>query len=143
MKEEKFIFRRIVAGLIDYSIVFVFIFIYVSIFGKINDDGTKSVDGIKTLPALLLWFIYICVIEMTFGSTFGNFVVRLKPVDLETRKEITLKQSFLRHIVDPIDMFFFGIVGIILIKNSENNQRLGDILAKTSVIIGFKRFKLN
>lgn len=114
--------------------VFTLVFIYVSIFGEMNDDGTKSVQGIKILPAYIFWLLYICVVEYTLGSTFGNFIVRLKPVDSETEKEITFKQSLLRHIVDPIDMFFFGLVGIILIKNSNSNQRLGDILAKTIVV---------
>ncbi|WP_281013643.1 hypothetical protein [Psychroflexus torquis] len=31
-------------------------------------------------------------------------------------------------------MFLFGLIGILTIKNSEKNQRLGDMWAKTSVV---------
>lgn len=67
-------------------------------------------------------------------STFGNYVVGLKPVDLKTEKNINFKQSFLRHIVDLLDMMFFGIVAIVIIRNSKESQRLGDLLAKTEVV---------
>ena len=60
--------------------------------------------------------------------------MKLKPVDLNTEKNIDFKQSFLRHLLDPIDMSLFGLVGIIIIKNSPESQRLGDLLAKTKVI---------
>lgn len=83
---------------------------------------------------MLFWFVYLCVIETTCSSTLGNFIVQLKPVDLQTGNKITLKQSFLRHIVDVLDMFFFGLVAFIIIKSSNESQRLGDLLAKTKVI---------
>jgi uncharacterized RDD family membrane protein YckC len=31
-------------------------------------------------------------------------------------------------------MFPFGIIGVLTIKNSNNNQRLGDIIANTTVV---------
>lgn len=134
MNSEKFLTRRIFAGFIDYTIILSISFIYISIFGKMNDDGEYSVTGIKTLPILVFWFIYLCLIETFLNATLGNYIVKLKPVDLNTGKEINLKQSFLRHCVDIIDMFAFGIVAIIIIKNSEKSQRLGDLLAKTKVV---------
>jgi len=134
LKTEKFITRRIIAGLIDYTIILSVTYCYIYIFGEMNSDGEYSVNGIKTFPIILFWLIYICGIELTLDSTLGNYIVKLKPVDLETESKITFKQSFLRHIVDPVDMFFFGIVAIITIKNSNESQRLGDLLAKTKVL---------
>ncbi len=134
MNSEKFLTRRIFAGFIDYTIILSISFIYISIFGKINDDGEYSVTGIKTLPIVLFWFTYLCLIETFLNATLGNYIVKPKPVDLNTGKEINLKQSFLRHCVDIIDMFAFGIVATIIIKNSEKSQRLGDLLAKAKVV---------
>jgi len=134
LKNDKFIFRRIIAGLIDYSIIFGLTYFYIYKFGSLNDEGEYSVNGIKTIPIILFWFVYLCVIEVVINSTLGNFIVRLTPVDLQTENKITLKQSFLRHIVDLLDMFFFGLVAIIIIKNSNDSQRLGDLLAKTKII---------
>ena len=39
-----------------------------------------------------------------------------------------------RHLLDPIDLLFYGIPAIITIKNTEKHQRLGDLWAKTIVI---------
>ena len=134
MKNKKIIFRRFLAGFIDYSIILAVTYYYIYTFGSLNNEGEYSVTGIKIFPIMLFWFVYLCVIETTFSSTLGNFIVQLKPVDLKTENKITLKQSFLRHIVDVLDMFFFGLVAIIIIKNSNESQRLGDLLAKTKVI---------
>ena len=109
-------------------------YFYVFIFGSNNDEGVYSVSGIKALPVVLFWVLYFCVIESSLNATLGNYLVNLKPVDLKTENNVTFKQSLLRHLVDPIDMFFFGIVAIIIIKNSDESQRLGDLLAKTKVI---------
>ena len=134
MKSEKFITRRIIAGIIDYSIIFAITSFYIYQFGEINSEGAYSVSGIKTFPIIIFWLLYICGTELTLDSTLGNYIAGLKPVDLETESKINFKQSFLRHILDIIDMFFFGLVAIIIIKNSSESQRLGDLLAKTKVV---------
>ena len=134
MKKEKFLFRRIIAGLIDYTLIFCATFAYIRYFGEVNSEGEFYVSGVKALPVFIFWFVYNCVIEVNLQSTFGNYLVKLKPVDEKTELDISIKQSFLRHIVDPIDMFFFGLVAIILITNSQESKRLGDLLAKTKVV---------
>ena len=134
MKTEKFITRRIIAGFIDYTIIFSLTAFYIFQFGEMNSEGAYTVNGIKVFPIIIFWLIYICGIETLLDSTLGNYIVGLKPVDLNTESKITFKQSFLRHIVDTIDMSFFGLVAIIIIKNSNESQRLGDLLAKTKVI---------
>jgi len=134
LNPNKFITKRIIAGIIDYTVIFSATFIYISQFGELNSEGAYSVNGIKTIPVFLFWLIYICGIETILNSTLGNYIVKLKPIDLKTGRNITFKQSFLRHIVDIIDMQFLGLVAIIIIKNSSENQRLGDLLAKTKVV---------
>lgn len=132
LSNKKYITRRIIAEKIDYTI---FITItYILIFGSKDEDGAISVNGIKALLVVLFWILYFCLIETSLNATLGNYLVNLKPVDLKTGNKITFKQSFLRHIVDPIDLFLFGIVEIIIIKNSAQNQRFGDLLANTKVI---------
>ena len=131
---KKHVGRRILAGLIDYTIFISITYFYVYIFGNKNDEGEFSVSGIKALPVLIFWILYFCLIETSLNATLGNYFLHLKPVDLKTGNNVTFKQSFLRHLVDPIDMFFFGIVAIIIIKNSNESQRLGDLLGKTKVI---------
>jgi uncharacterized RDD family membrane protein YckC len=74
-------------------------------------------------------------LEQFFGQTLGNAIVNLKPVGIQTNQKPTLTQSFKRHLVAPIDLFvLFGLVGYLTIKNTDKNQRLGDLWAKTIVI---------
>ena len=134
LDDKKHVGRRILAGLIDYTIFISITYFYVYIFGNKDDEGAFSVSGIKALPVLLFWILYFCLIETSLNATLGNYFLNLKPVDIKTENNVTFKQSFLRHLVDPIDMFFFGIVAIIIIKNSKESQRLGDLLGQTKVI---------
>ena len=125
--------KRIFAGLFDYLIIFSFLFIFIQLFGETTAEGEKQVNGLPMLIPIIFWGIMTIGVEQLFGRTLGNYAVDLKPISIENTK-LTFGQSFKRHMLDPIDMSFFGLIGILLIKNTENNQRLGDIWAKTVVI---------
>ncbi len=132
---KKNIGKRIFAGLFDYLIIYTFFFIFVYTYGEPNEDGGYTVNGILTLIPILFWAIMTVGIEQLFGATLGNYAVDLKPISLnEFEENPTFGQSLKRHLLDPIDMLFFGIVGIISIKNSAKNQRLGDQWANTTVV---------
>lgn len=128
--------KRFFAGLIDYSILFGILFAYLYLFGEPNQEGTGyEATGLKALFPYPAWFVLIILTESFFGATIGNTLMDLKPQSLTTRNgELTFSQSLKRHLLDPLDMFPFGIIGIITIKNTEKNQRLGDIWAKTIVV---------
>ena len=62
-------------------------------------------------------------------------MVGLRAIPLDgTIRKLTFLESFKRHLLDPIDFCFFGIVAIITIKNTVKNQRVGDLWAKTIVV---------
>lgn len=135
--------KRIIAGLIDYAIIYGFLFIYVYAFGEQNEEGGYSVGGILSLVPILFWAIMTIGTEQLMGETLGNSLVNLKPISIDQNANSNFKgsnikptfgQSFKRHLLDPIDMFLFGLIGILTIKNSEKNQRLGDMWAKTIVV---------
>ena len=126
--------KRFLAGFIDYSIISIFFFAFVYSFGSPNDEGGYSVTGFLALIPFIFWFSFTVLLETFFGATIGNSIVGLKPKSLiKNSGEITLSQSLKRHLLDPIDMFPFGLIGIMTIKNTDRNQRLGDIWAKTIV----------
>lgn len=132
---KPYLIKRFFAGLIDYFLVFGFMIFFVYLFGKPNNEGGYSIVGILSFIPLIFWFVIIVLVEVFCGATFGNAVVKLKPISLlKNNVRLNLSQSFKRHLLDPIDMFPFGVVGIISIKNFEKNQRLGDIWAKTIVV---------
>ena len=142
-KTQPLIGKRIIAGLIDYAIIYGFLFIYVYAFGEQNESGGYSVNGILSLVPILFWAIMTIGIEQLMGETLGNSLVDLKPISIKQNANSNFKgsnikptfgQSFKRHLLDPIDMFLFGLIGILTIKNSEKNQRLGDMWAETIVV---------
>ena len=134
---------RIVAGIVDYIIIFGFFIFYVTTFGVENGEGEYSVNGLPAFVPVLFWGIMTVGFEQWFGATLGNLLVGLKPISIQESADnlnfseinkLTFGQSLKRHLLDPIDMFFFGLIGIITIKNTDRNQRLGDIWANTIVI---------
>lgn len=134
-KTEPLIWKRILAGFIDYFIIYTLFFLFIYAFGEPNEDGGYSVNGPLAIVPMLFWGLITIGIEQWIGATLGNLIVGLKPISINGLDDkLSFGQSFVRHLLDPIDMFFFGLVGVLTIKNSDKNQRVGDIAAKTIVV---------
>ena len=94
-----------------------------------------KISILTALVPVLFWFAFTVLLELLFDATLGNSIMGLKPKSLiKNNGELSFSQSLKRHLLDPIDMFPFGLIGIMTIKNTDRNQRLGDIWAKTIVI---------
>lgn len=135
IKTEPNIGNRIVAGLVDYFIIIGFTIFTIYTIGEPNNEGGYSLNGAPALIPIIVWFLMTVFLEMNYRGTIGNLMVGLRaiPLDGENRK-LTFLESFKRHLLDPIDFCFFGIVAIITIKNTSKNQRVGDLWAKTIVV---------
>lgn len=134
--KHNFIGRKFIAALIDYSIIITLDYYLILYFGKAVEDQTGSYEltGLPPLITILPWLLFTVAFEYFMGSTFGNGLVSLKPFNKENHDtKITFTQSFQRHLLDPIDMFFFGLVGYLVMKNNKG-QRLGDLWANTIVL---------
>ena len=135
IKTEPNTILRFIAGLIDYVIVFFGTLFLIYFLGDETEDGGLALTGLFSYLPILFWLIITVGIEISLGSTLGNSLVGLKPIPKNgTNRKLTFGESFKRHLLDPIDMFFFGLVGIITIKNTDLNQRVGDLWAKTIVV---------
>src|ERR1700733_3248653 len=136
---NKYIDKRIVATLIDYVIIFGMTIFYIFQVGTPNSEGDYAVSGLPALIPGIFWFIYIVLAEQYLGGTFGHLLLKLKGVSINGRK-ITLTQTLKRRTSDILEISWcFGFVAYLLAKNTQSNQRLGDILAKT-VVIGSDAF---
>ncbi len=135
IKTKPNILRRFIAGFIDYTLVSGFFYAFIFSFGEPDDDGEYTIKGLLTLVPILFWFIIIILPEVILGATLGNSIVDLKPKSLtKGNGELSIGQSIKRHLLDLIDMFPFGLIAILTIRNTDRNQRLGDIWAKTVVM---------
>ena len=125
--------KRILATIFDYGLFCLICWLYIIEFGEQRDDGIRSVYNVMTLPIAIYWFLYFILLEAVLSASIGHWLFNLKVLTLD-RKKINLRHSARRHCVDIIDIFFYGIPAIIIIKNTDKHQRLGDLLAKTIVV---------
>ncbi len=134
IETKPFIKLKIISCLIDYGIIFIITFLFIMNYGEPNLEGEYELKGKLALVPILFWGIMTIGLEIWFGATLGNSIVKLKPISLNGNSKITFTQSFKRHFLDGIDMFMFGLIAYITIQNTEKNQRLGDLWARTIVI---------
>jgi uncharacterized RDD family membrane protein YckC len=135
IKTEPNIGNRMVAGLVDYILIYAFFFFYIYAVGKPNADGGYSVNGLLSIVPIIFWGIMTIGFEIGIGATIGNFILGLKAIPKSgINRKLTFSESLKRHLLDPIDMFFFGLVGILTIKNTDLNQRVGDLWGQTIVV---------
>jgi uncharacterized RDD family membrane protein YckC len=125
---------RFFASLIDYIIVIAFYWFFAYFFGEPNGNGGYVIYGFTAIVPFVFWFIYLIVVESIFSRTFGHFIFDLKVVG-EDNGNISFIEAVLRHIIDLMDFWFFGIPAMISIKNTPKNQRLGDMVARTIVVV--------
>lgn len=131
--KSKILRKRIFAFLLDYLIYFTFCLFYLIYFGDKNNEDAYSVSGFKAMPIFIFWLIYFVVTESILKATLGHYLLNLKVIQID-HKEIDIKNSFKRHILDFVDFSFFGLPAFINIKNSEKGQRIGDLFARTTII---------
>jgi uncharacterized RDD family membrane protein YckC len=125
--------KRVVACLIDYTLIFVLTSYYVRHFGQEDTLGNYNVRNLAVLPPVALWFVYFVVAE-TFGGTLGHRIFGLKIVSMDGQ-EVTFGRILVRRLCDAIEISWcFGFIAFLLVKNTQHRQRLGDIVAKTQVL---------
>ena len=96
---------------------------------------------LRSLISPLVWMItiiyvlYYTYFEGKHGQTIGKKLSRIKVIDKETKKQIGYKNAFIRTVARLIDSLPIAyILGIIVIRYTEKNQRVGDIASKAIVI---------
>jgi uncharacterized RDD family membrane protein YckC len=134
LKTSPNIRKRFLAALIDYVIINTICFFIIMTYGTPDENEVYHLDGWPALILILVWAFWTIGLEQIYGATLGNSIFKLKPKPLKNHdQKISFIQSLKRHLLDPIDMFFFGLIGYLTIKNTAMNQRLGDLWAETIV----------
>ena len=125
--------RRAVANIIDYGIFLVFFSIIAKTFGHPNNEGGYTLTGVALLWIPFFWTLYFPIVESIKGRSLGKMILGLTVVD-KRGGAISVIQAFQRRFLDFIDFSMFGLVAYIVVKNTPNNQRLGDLWAETIVV---------
>ncbi|WP_199509365.1 RDD family protein [Nucisporomicrobium flavum] len=78
--------------------------------------------------------LYYIVLEGLTGRTVGKLITGIRVVDAETGGRPGLLSGFVRTLARLIDGIAGYLVALIIVVNSKNRRRLGDMAAKTLVI---------
>jgi len=120
---------RLAAFAIDYFLIVGYILVIAILLPYLGFDDPSYTSLIYPI------FIYSLLFE-TFrnGQSLGKRWMNIRVVNLDGSTPSFLSFLF-RWILRPVDIFFCsGIISIIAILNSKNNQRIGDKVAGTCVV---------
>jgi uncharacterized RDD family membrane protein YckC len=123
---------RIFAFIIDSIIVYGSILIIWMFTAPFLAEGIQYVGYFILAP---IFFLYSILFEiLNNGQSIGKKALKIRVVKI-TGKEAELSDYLIRWVFRTIDIYSsFGSIGAIFISTSDKNQRLGDILANTTVI---------
>ena len=125
--------KRVLSAIVDYIIFYGLFFVYLYLAGTEGDDGNMHVYGWSTLPIFFFWLALFPLLEGFTGQTLGKMIFGTRVLK-SNGQETNLGISFARHLLQPVDLFFIGLTGILSIYYSDKNQRMGDKVANSIVI---------
>ena len=126
---------RIFAALIDFTVLMAIAWSIAAAFNQVYFDGNTIGFNLTGFPALLVLGIYFLITpvnEGITGQTIGKRLLKIKVIKTDLSKT-TIPASIVRHLLDPVDCFF--LIGLIVASNNKHKQRIGDLAARTYVVI--------
>jgi uncharacterized RDD family membrane protein YckC len=123
--------ERIGGYLIDRLILIVYSIAIIALFGNIGINTTWIWIAVLSLP----WIFYSVLFEIFMnGQTPGKRLLNMQVVRLDGSRA-SIGDFILRWIFSFIDFYFLGgAIALICVAAGAKGQRLGDIVAGTSVI---------
>lgn len=128
--------NRIGAALIDLAIYLAYYLLVLVIASAFDYD--QYVIWVMCIPLTFYHLLFEIALN---GQSPGKKVLKLKVIRLDGTKP-TVGDYTLRWLFRLIDTFLAGIVAIISISSSKNQQRIGDFTAGTTVVRLTKRASL-
>lgn len=119
--------QRLLASAIDFGVVCFYVLVV-----TIGTGGVSVLFYMLVFPVVM--FYHFLFELFNDGQSVGKKLMKLKVVTLSGRSPST-NDLFLRWIFRTIDVTLsFGTLAFLFIASSTKNQRIGDVLAETSVI---------
>ena len=137
--------ERIVARLIDLAgFAVLYIVVLILMIASFRNSGTLGVVLIIIFLVIFVFYDLVCELTMD-GQTFGKKIMKIKVISLDGGQP-TFGQYLMRWIFRVIDfgfIFGWGLVALVCVAISKNHQRIGDMLAKTTLIKTVPRTKID
>ncbi len=124
------IWQRVLAYVIDGILIMPFLVVPILIGTVFGDIGFLM----ATFVGLVVIFVYVFLLEGLYGYTPGKYMLGLVVVKSDG-SNCTISASILRNLlwfVDQLPVFNLVAMGLILL--TDDNQRVGDLVADTVVV---------
>jgi uncharacterized RDD family membrane protein YckC len=137
---------RIVSGLLDWLFIAAYIFVCYLLFFVILDIGNFIKSDTGWLLLFIILYIPIAFYHPMFeifmnGQSPGKKIMKIKVIKLDGSQP-GLGDYILRWLFRIVDSLFSYLIAIICISMTKKEQRLGDIVADTTVVKLKKRATL-
>ena len=128
--------ERVAARLIDFGLfiaIFLIFLLFFSLTGLINSGRIVVIVMLLIFGAGFVFYDLICEIFMN-GQSIGKRLLKIKVISLDGAQP-SLGQYFIRWVFRIVDFVLTSWVGaLICVAVTENKQRIGDIVAGTTLI---------
>lgn len=127
------VFDRILAWLIDFVIIVGYVLLAIAVLNMIVYIPERGLVALVMLPGLF----YHLIMEWLFqGQSVGKMALRLRVIRLDGSPPNAgnYLMRWIFRLLETNPVLFYGIIAIGSAAISEKGQRLGDILADTTVI---------
>lgn len=129
--------ERIAARCIDLAgfVVLYFLAVIIGLAASFSQSEVGFIVVMIIFGVAFVFYDLLCELFMN-GQTFGKKVLKIKVISLDGSQP-TFGQYIFRWLFRMIDFGFpfgWGVVALISVAVTKNHQRLGDILAKTTLI---------
>lgn len=124
---------RIVAAIVDRLIIIAYAIILVVIAIKSNFSGDIMQFFIFVTTTPVMFYSLLSEVFMN-GQTLGKRIMKIKVISIDGNQP-SFAQYLMRWLFRIIDLWMTGnILAVVMIAVNEKRQRLGDIVAGTTVI---------
>ncbi|HEY4196321.1 MAG TPA: RDD family protein [Mucilaginibacter sp.] len=136
--------ERVLARVVDIGVftgLFYLIYMIILFFYLSQIEKLQSGNGVPVFLIVLgiiygvIFIFYDLVAEIFFnGQSIGKFAIKIKVVNIDGARP-TISQYFIRWVFRLLDFgITFGFGAVISVAVSEKKQRIGDIIAGTTLI---------
>lgn len=133
--------ERLVAALIDFGIYFGLWIVFASFSAGIS-EGVTMIILLSILIGTYVFYDLICEVFLN-GQSLGKKIMKIKVISIDGSQP-SLGQYFIRWLFRLIDgLLTMQTCALVCIAVSDNKQRLGDMIAGTTLIKTEKRTQLH
>ncbi|MFY7899338.1 MAG: RDD family protein, partial [Chitinophagaceae bacterium] len=127
--------ERIAAYLLDFAILILYVILFMTIIGL--SAIASFIDKNMWLALFLSFpvvFYHLLCESFLNGQSFGKRIMKIKVISIKG-DEPSLSQFIIRWIFRMVDFTFFSpVLALISIAISKNKQRIGDLVAGTTLV---------